>query len=97
MSISIAIAPPGEQDAIIRHTTEQTNPLITTISRLNREITLLHEYRTRLVADVVTGKMDVREAAARLPEVFDKPPVDVNKIEDSEDVEIENDLPENES
>jgi type I restriction enzyme S subunit len=26
------------------------------------------EYRTRLVADVVTGKLDVREAATRLPE-----------------------------
>ena len=25
------------------------------------------EYRTRLVADVVTGKLDVREAAERLP------------------------------
>ena len=29
----------------------------------------LREYRTRLIADVVTGKLDVREAAARLPEV----------------------------
>jgi len=38
------------------------------ISRLEREIELLREYRTRLVADVVTGKLDVREAAARLPE-----------------------------
>ena len=28
-------------------------------------------YRTRLVADVVTGKLDVREAAARLPEAED--------------------------
>ena len=27
------------------------------------------EYRTRLIADVVTGKLDVREAAAGLPEV----------------------------
>ena len=35
---------------------------------LEREIALLREYRTRLVADVVTGKLDVREAAARLPE-----------------------------
>ncbi|HSV93827.1 MAG TPA: hypothetical protein VLH81_12155, partial [Desulfobacterales bacterium] len=26
------------------------------------------EYRTRLIADVVTGKLDVREAAARLPD-----------------------------
>jgi type I restriction enzyme S subunit len=34
-----------------------------------REIELLNEYRTRLIADVVTGKLDVREAAATLPEV----------------------------
>ena len=38
------------------------------ISRLEREIELLREYRTRLVADVVTGKLDVREAAARVPD-----------------------------
>ena len=38
-------------------------------SRLEREITLLREYRTRLVADVVTGKLDVREATERLPDV----------------------------
>ena len=29
---------------------------------------LLNEYRTRLIADIVTGKLDVREAAARLPD-----------------------------
>ena len=29
---------------------------------------LLNEYHTRLIADVVTGKLDVREAAAELPE-----------------------------
>lgn len=32
------------------------------------EIDLLREYRTRLIADVVTGKLDVREGAARLPD-----------------------------
>lgn len=30
-------------------------------------IQFVNEYRTRLVADVVTGKLDVREAAAKLP------------------------------
>ena len=30
---------------------------------------LLDEYRTRLIADVVTGKVDVRNAAAALPEI----------------------------
>ena len=48
---------------------DQTGGYDTAISRLEREIELLREYRTRLVADVVTGKLDVREAAARLPDV----------------------------
>lgn len=34
-----------------------------------REIDLLREYRTRLIADVVTGRVDVREAADGLPEI----------------------------
>ena len=38
---------------------------------------LLNEYRTRLIADVVTGKLDVREAAAQLPdESDDEEPID---------------------
>lgn len=36
--------------------------------RLEREIELLREYRARLIADVVTGKLDVREAALHLPD-----------------------------
>ncbi len=39
------------------------------VSRTERQIELLSEYRTRLIADVVTGKLDVCEAAAALPEV----------------------------
>ena len=38
------------------------------IGQRESEIELLREYRTRLVADVVTGKLDVREVAERLPE-----------------------------
>ena len=38
-----------------------------------REIALLREYRTRLIADVVTGKFDVRETAAQLPDEVEDP------------------------
>ena len=57
-----------EQDAILRSTQESTSPLDMAIGQAEREIALVREYRTRLIADVVTGKLDVREAAARLPE-----------------------------
>ena len=40
------------------------------LRRQIKELTeLLNKYRTRLIADVVTGKLDVREAAATLPKV----------------------------
>ena len=73
LSISLAVAPPEEQDTIVQRTSEHTRPLMAAISRLEREIDLLREYRTRLVADVVTGKLDVRETAALLP---DEAPLD---------------------
>ena len=67
MSILIAVAPPAEQVAIVLHADRQSRPLTATISRLEREIELLREYRARLVVDIVTGKLDVRDAAANLP------------------------------
>jgi len=60
--------PLGEQENIAKHAEQETAAFDTAVSRLNREIELLREYRTRLVADVVTGKLDVREAALHLPD-----------------------------
>jgi len=64
----VALPALPEQTVLVEHVRAETHTLTTAISRLEREIELLREYRTRLVADVVTGKLDVREAAARLPE-----------------------------
>ena len=47
------------------------NLIVSTMTRANREIGLLNEYRTRLITDVVTGKLDVREATVNLPERLD--------------------------
>ena len=58
--------PPYEQTAIVCYLDEATADIDTAIDRARRQIDLLHEYRTRLIADVVTGKLDVRKAVARL-------------------------------
>jgi type I restriction enzyme, S subunit len=60
--------PTEEQRRIVEAIRAETGDMNTAISRLEREVELLREYRTRLVADVVAGKLDVREVAARLPE-----------------------------
>ena len=69
MGIAIAVPPRQEQDVIVSYTAAETAGLRTAMARAQREIDLLREYRTRLIADIVTGKLDVREAAAVLPEV----------------------------
>ena len=62
---------------------------------IRREIALLMEYRTRLITDVVTGKGDVREAAARLPLHFEEPePLDESEAEpDSEETDDASESP----
>ena len=60
--------PPYEQIAIVAYLDKATADIDTAISHARRQIELLQEYRTRLIADVVTGKIDVREAAAGLPD-----------------------------
>ena len=61
----------------------------TTIARTEREIALMQEYRTRLTADVVTDKLDVREAAARLPADATTEPGAEEALEEIENEEIE--------
>ena len=67
--LQIPLPPATEQEAIVQSLVEDTSDIDTAVDRARRQIDLLREYRTRLIADVVTGKIDVREAAAALPEV----------------------------
>ncbi len=73
----VPLPPVAEQGGIIQFLKDATATIGSATERSRHEIALLREYRTRLIADVVTGKLDVREAAARLPEeVEDAEPFD---------------------
>jgi type I restriction enzyme S subunit len=67
-------APPLKEQQVIL---TSLHPGIATIDRsitqAQSEIYLIREYRIRMIADVVTGKLDVREAAANLPDEVEKP------------------------
>ncbi len=65
--IHVPKPPLEEQQVISWEIDERLARFDRSIAAANRGIEFLREYRTRLVADVVTGKLDVREAAARLP------------------------------
>lgn len=59
-AFALALPPIGEQQAICRWITDECQPLDDAISRTEEEIKLIREYRDRLIADVVTGQVDVR-------------------------------------
>ncbi|MCX6843486.1 MAG: restriction endonuclease subunit S [candidate division WOR-3 bacterium] len=80
----------GEQEQIISAIGVECTEIERSLQSARRAVGLVREYRTRLVADVVTGKLDVREAAAGLPqeaEEVEEPelPVDEEPEEDVED------------
>ena len=68
MNLWLPVPPPQEQAAIVRYLDKTAAIIDDGVAPAQSEIDLLHEYRTRLIADVVTGKLDVRKAAAELPE-----------------------------
>ncbi len=86
----ILLPPIEEQKLIVESIDVDIVPVELTISRLEREIELLREYRTRLVADVVTGKLDVRAAALSLPdEAPMEDAVQLDELTEEADLEVE--------
>ena len=60
--IRVAFPPLPEQAAIAEYLDRATAEIDIAVARAKLQIELLNEYRTRLIADVVTGKLDVRGA-----------------------------------
>jgi type I restriction enzyme, S subunit len=66
LKLRVFLPPLEEQIAIVRHIESAVSQQDKVLSQIQREIDLILEYRTRLVRDVVTGQLDVREAASKL-------------------------------
>ena len=83
LDISVLCPPRTEQNSIVEYLGQATAAVDHAITRARHQVELLQEYRTRLIADVVTGKLDVREAAAQLPdEGDDREPIDDDPLAD---------------
>ena len=81
----LPIPPLSEQGAIVYYLDKISANIEIAITRTRRQIELFQEYHTRLISDVVTGKLDVREAAANLP-------VDTESMDDPSETGSINDV-----
>ena len=71
--VPLLVPPIQEQRDLLERIGQRTKTIDHAIRASKEEIRLIQEYRTRLIADVVTGKLDVREAVARLPDEAEEP------------------------
>ena len=84
----ILLPPLSEQTVIVEYLDAQTAKIDAAMAADRRVIDLLREYRTRLISDVVTGKVDVREVAERLleeppeEESAEQKPMDETEVSD---------------
>jgi type I restriction enzyme S subunit len=86
-NFATVVPPVGEQGSIVTWIDAESLPLDTAIARTEREIALLQEYRTRLTADIVTGKLDVREAARTLPAEVEAPEAVIAAEDEAEELQ----------
>jgi type I restriction enzyme, S subunit len=84
----IMLPPIKEQHSVLDEIGDRTSGIERAMDQAKCEISLLREYRTRLIADVVTGKLDVREAALLLPDDPEEP-----EALDEADSNMEADMP----
>jgi type I restriction enzyme, S subunit len=64
-SFTIPVGEKNEQTAIVQHIETKCSKIDALISKFKRQIELLKEYRTALISEAVTGKIDVRENMPR--------------------------------
>lgn len=80
---AIQVPPIDEQREIARQCDEVEKQINEMISAINKEITLVEELRTKLISDVVTGQVDVRDV--KIPAYETK--TDIINSEDDTDEE----------
>ena len=90
LNLWLPVPPSQEQATIVRYLDKATAGIDTAIDRARRQIELLREYRTRLIADVVTGKLDVRGAVECLMDETEEP----DQLDGPDDITGEVDTPE---
>jgi len=71
----------AEQQILLDHIKHETRELDVAIQSTRRELELIHEYRTRLISDVVKGKVDVRHLAPEAVEVTE----DLEPLDEAEE------------
>lgn len=91
LSMEVVLPARSLQARVVSRINERNAATNQLLARIDREISLLEELRTRLVADAVTGQIDVRVLAAALPDP-DAEPVAIDVTDHPDGLEVDGPL-----
>jgi len=86
LATPVLVPPVREQICLVRSIRAAILGVERTAERCHGEVGLLQEFRTRLTSDVVTGQLDVREVASKLPDL-DPADLACTEFNDSDDID----------
>jgi len=81
-NIKVLLPPISEQETILSYLKVTTSTIDHAITRAEREIELIREYRARLISDVVTGQVDVRSVKCEEGSANEEFVEDFDEVED---------------
>ena len=81
----IPVPPIEEQREIVGYIEQETEKIDVLKKEVEKQIEYLREYRTRLISDVVTGQIDVRDVV--IPEYIPEEDTEIDTDDTGEDVE----------
>ena len=85
VKVDLPLIPLDEQKAIAEYITAEVAKIDNALPTFQKEIELLREYRTRLISDVVTGQIDVRDVV--IPEYTPEEDTEIDTDDIGEDAE----------
>jgi len=83
--LPVPLPPKKEQALLLNYISEHCEEVDKLLIKTQREIDLIREYRTRLISNIVTGKLDVRQLSLELGEELAEP-VELDESFDNEEV-----------
>lgn len=94
-ALLVLVPPRAEQDRIVAYLDQAVTVYDRPAARALQEIELIREYRNHLVSDVVSGKLDVRQAVANLPDVsLASEPLNSLDVDEAEALDAQSDVEE---
>lgn len=93
VDVFFSVPPIDEQERILRFIDTELEPIEQAITRTQKELALIGEYRERLIADVITGQIDVRNWRPGPDDEIDE--ADLSALSEGDEAADEEDADEN--